>query len=342
MLEEDIDRIQVSDPSTDEDFFDEELEGDVISDTPEVIFTEEVVQISSGEALTSSETAEITNRTRTPVILLAGDQESGKTTLLASLFWCFQRGPFAEFSFCDSRTLMGLERRSWKSRTASMGSVPEIDRSKLATRRYLHLQLADLSSTITNLIFCDLPGELFEAVINRPAASKDIIELGRADHLAILIDGAKLRRLDLRLGARRNAWLLMRGLLDSKELGPSVPIELVFTKIDLFGGEPLSTESKVDPVLFASEEDTVAYIEEVKRSFMNEFVPKGINLRFFETAAQETSQKYELGHGIEPLIMKWVREFRIAEPLIERKVTESNSEREIDQFCEREMNTVND
>lgn len=332
------DEVQPLDSSTQENMIDEDVEADATP--PETVPAEEIFSISSGEALTSPETAEITSRARAQVILLAGAQESGKTTLLASLFWCFQRGPFAQFSFSDSFTLMGLERRSWRSRTASMELVPHIERSKLATRRYLHLQLATANTLkLTDLLFCDLPGELFEAVVNRPSAASDITELGRADHLTLLVDGAKLRRLDLRQSAQRDAWLLLRGLLDSKQLSLSVPIEVVFTKIDMFGGDPLETERAVDPDLFASEAETMAYIQDVKRDFSNEFAPMRVNLSFFETAAQDTSQKYELGYGVDALLTKWATEVRPPTPLIDDIAIEYPPEREFDKFCEREMNS---
>jgi len=333
------DKVEPLEPSTQETGLDEELEGDAfVAQPPERVPAEETFPISSGEALTSQETAEITMRTRVPVILLGGAQESGKTTLLASLFWCFQRGPFSGFLFRDSFTLMGLERRSWRSRTASMGLVADIDRSKLATRRYLHLQLkAESALGLTDLVFCDLPGELFEAVVNRPSASGEISELGRADHVTILIDGAKLRRLDLRQSAQRDAWLLLRGFLDSKELSTSVPVEIVFTKIDLFGGEALDTESTVDQNLFVSEGQAMGFIENVKRDFKNEFEPMGIQLTFFETAAQETGSKYELGHGIAPLLKKWASAVRPPSPVIDNQALKYPVDREIDKFCEREM-----
>lgn len=94
-----------------EELFEEgEDDDDATNVSPVRVPSPEVITLPSGEALTAQETEEITSKTRARVIMVAGAPLSGKTTLMYCLFLCFQRGPFANYSFTESRTLMGLER----------------------------------------------------------------------------------------------------------------------------------------------------------------------------------------------------------------------------------------
>ena len=297
---------------------------------------DDVVSISSAEALTSSETLPIVAQSRARVVLVAGEQKSGKTTLIASIFLCFQRGPFADLRFEHSATLRGLERRSWLSRTASMGSAADTERTRVGSRNYLHLKLKDLNLVSHDLLFCDLSGEIFERVINSPASAAEIEELDRIDHLTLLIDGAKVRRLDQRQGAQRDARLLLRGLLDAGALSRSVPIEVVFTKIDLLTSGPMENESDVDPTLFASEDDSRSFIESIRNEIEREFKDRADTLRFFETVARDKDEIHKLGAGIDGLLQKWIGELRPPSPTLEPLGIISGG-REIDKFSEREM-----
>src|SRR5581483_8028165 len=50
------------------------------------------------------------------VVLLAGDSNSGKTTLFAAIYERLLDGPFGEFLFAGSRTLHGFESRCFENR----------------------------------------------------------------------------------------------------------------------------------------------------------------------------------------------------------------------------------
>lgn len=322
-----------------EELFDEEGEEadstDNLDDAfPATVTSSEVIILPSGEALTSIETGEIAAQARPRVIMLAGAQRSGKTTLLASLFQCFQRGPFAKYLFSDSRTLKGFERRCWPSRTASMGRKADTDRTKFGTQNYLHLKVRKKrAATPVDLIFCDLSGEIFERAVNSTEACAEIEELSRIDHLALLVDGNKLRRIDLRAGAHRDARLLLRSLLDSKALSPAIPVEIVFSKIDLFGETPSKAEDKD---LYASLEDTELFLKQIKKNISREFSDMKIKVRFIETVARADNPKYNLGQGLEKLLPYWAEEVPPPQPVLTFEPVRT-LEREIDKFLEREM-----
>src|SRR5258706_16328307 len=96
-----------------------------------------------GYRLDSGGANEVTAQSLTNVILFAGTAESGKTTLLATLYLLFQKGPFATFSFAGSRTLVGFERRVHNARLSSKLSIPRTERSKSSELLHLPVRKTD-------------------------------------------------------------------------------------------------------------------------------------------------------------------------------------------------------
>src|SRR6188768_15789 len=72
---------------------------------------EDGIWLRGGEALELEEAANICRKGQTKVVLLAGPRESGKTTIITSLYESFQDAPFGGYSFAGSETLVGFERR---------------------------------------------------------------------------------------------------------------------------------------------------------------------------------------------------------------------------------------
>ena len=65
----------------------------------------EVVSLSNGRALTQEQANELARSALTRLIVILGESDSGKTTLLAHINERLQRGPLGEMSFAGSRTL---------------------------------------------------------------------------------------------------------------------------------------------------------------------------------------------------------------------------------------------
>ncbi|MGH7263436.1 MAG: TRAFAC clade GTPase domain-containing protein, partial [Candidatus Rokuibacteriota bacterium] len=83
----------------------------------------------------------------TRVVLIAGAPDSGKTTLLAGLYECFQRGPFAGYVFRGSETLSAIERRCHLGRIDSGRAAAETARTLGgAGQRWLHLRVGAAGS----------------------------------------------------------------------------------------------------------------------------------------------------------------------------------------------------
>jgi hypothetical protein len=87
------------------------------------------VSLPGTDEFTLMSASEITVAHLTRVIVVAGEADSGKTTLLASLIDRFQRGPFSDYRFAGCKTLMGFEQRCHLARLKSGGTIPDTDRT---------------------------------------------------------------------------------------------------------------------------------------------------------------------------------------------------------------------
>ena len=90
----------------------------------------DVEPLYSGKKLTSDQAASILRASPARVISIAGAKDSGKTTLLARIHEYFHEGPFSEYSFSGSRTLMGFGLVSWNAMMASGRHKADTERTK--------------------------------------------------------------------------------------------------------------------------------------------------------------------------------------------------------------------
>ncbi len=100
----------------------------------------------------------------TRVIVLAGPNDSGKTTLLASIFEHFLQGALAGYLFAGCETSPAFDSRCHLSRTDSGRRTEDTERTKsFSEQTMLHLRVRDeaLLNPPRDLLLSDLRGELF-------------------------------------------------------------------------------------------------------------------------------------------------------------------------------------
>lgn len=127
------------------------------------------------------------------VVVWAGERESGKTTLSAELYER-QRRPGVAYYFAGSETLLAFEQRAHPARAASGRRVRETRRTERDPegRELLHLALAEAGVPPINLLFADLPGEVFRDIRDNVTHPDEIPLLRRADKLAFVADGFRI------------------------------------------------------------------------------------------------------------------------------------------------------
>ena len=241
-------------------------------------------------AMKPEATYEITRSSFARIIICAGEQRSGKTTLLASLYDAFQQGPIGSLSFAGSRTLHGYERRVHHSRIASGGDRPDTDRTKPREGfQFLHLRLRDSTTNErTDLLFGDMSGELYKTLRDSTAECRKHQFIGAAHEFVVLVDGRKIEQ-----GEHAEAFGhvagLVRALLDAQVLTKRSRVRVLTTKWDLLELQGRNDERR--------------RVEDFERHFRETFGARVATITCARSAARpETGDPT----GLESLLIDWV------------------------------------
>lgn len=256
----------------------------------------ERVYLHDGGALDAEAAASVMREAITRVIVVAGPADSGKTTLVASLYEQFQSGSFGGFLFGGSRTLIGFEHRCFEARLASGRAEPDTERTKgRDVEKFLHLKLASevTPATPRDLLLSDLPGELFRLARDSQDECERIVALKRADHVAVLIDGAKLLTAAGRITAYDDARILTRSFVEAGMIGTSTILDVVFTKWDLVEGH-------------ADRGEIEAYAARIERTLHDQFSSRVGRLNIFRVVARDPNTGGQ--HGLEELLRSFVQD----------------------------------
>lgn len=192
-----------------------------------------------GEALTLAEAGVITASGPSRLVVLAGDQKCGKTTLLTSIYEKFLKGPFCDLTFAESLTLPGFEQRAFQARMDSGRDRADTPRTNLPEGlKVLHLCLVaeDPEPRRVHALFGDLSGERYRLSRESTADAQELQFLRRTDQLCLLVDGRRLADPRERHGALGEAHGTLRSLLEAQVLGGESQIDLVCSKWDLVHG----------------------------------------------------------------------------------------------------------
>lgn len=191
--------------------------------------------VHTGKSLTLVEMSAVLARSFAKVIVIAGDAESGKSTLLATLYEQFQHGPFADLEFAGSLTLHGFEERIHDSRIASFRAQSVTPRtSRQDGVRFLHLKVkAQECKAMTELLISDLAGELFEDLRSSTDACRRFPALRRADCFVCVVDGEALVDSQRCHRVTVQARDFVRSVLDASVLPDGGGVQLLLTKWDV-------------------------------------------------------------------------------------------------------------
>ena len=230
---------------------------------------------------------------------MAGPPDSGKTTLLTSLYECFQRGPFCDYLFVGSRTLPGFERRCHLARIASGRTKADTERTRPGQGyQLLHLRVRakDLGKPPQDLLFSDLPGETFRLVKDSTEECKSLTLLRRADHFVLLLDANRLVRVEYRAETASDGESLLRSCLDAQMLGRFSLVNILFTKWDLVRAR-------------AEESATEEYIASLKARMKSRFASRVGRLRFFRVAVRPVGgSELPFAYGLSNIFPAWVED----------------------------------
>ena len=281
----------------------EEYDGDAESSTNMIVLfdqeqaNQDFIDLPSGEALNVVGVDEFLRWRPIRLITIVGDSDSGKTTLITSIYEQFLRGSFAGHSFAGSRTLIGLERRTYLSRFDSGLSVPDTPRTSLSDDlRFFHIAgvSEDEQRIRTDLMLSDRAGEKYRQARDHSDAVSELIEVANADRLVLLLDGERLTIPKERTNAIASVRQTLRALLDGGVLDKTTCVQVVITKIDLIIKQAESEQGK-----------TQTFIDKFKEILRQTFIDKLEELTFFEIAARDPTGGLPPAHGVDKLLENW-------------------------------------
>lgn len=193
------------------------------------------VDLCAGTELSAGDAEAVTLRTPVHLVVLAGAAESGKTTVLASIYEHLSQGPFAAFQFAGSRSLLGFEQICHLNRLVSGGTHPDTPRTVPTDEAaYYHLALRGLSEGAQrrHVLLSAVSGELFRLAKNSREDCQRLTFLHRANTIVVLVDGARLAIPEQRTNAQSDASSVLDSFLDAQMIPCRCRVEFVFTKMD--------------------------------------------------------------------------------------------------------------
>jgi len=275
------------------------------------------ISLSSGDALDLSSASAITATARARLIVIAGAEASGKTTLITALYESFQAGAFAGFLFGGSSSLAGFEQRCYRARIASGADVADTTRTKIDQPRFLHLivRKSETGDGRQHLLISDIAGEVFRLARDSTTECKKLGFLVRADTLVVLVDGEKLAVLKTRAEATTDAFSLIRSCLDAEMVGAATNLMIVVTKWD---------------EVQAAGESATGYVDHMDAEAALRFRSRVKRLSFLRIAARPRSGRgLVFAYGCDQLLKEWVEHLNGATPLMP---SSSTPVRQIERF----------
>jgi energy-coupling factor transporter ATP-binding protein EcfA2 len=252
------------------------------------------IALFTGEELSLKDIKFLTFKFRTKIIMIIGEADSGKSTLLAVLHDLFQLGPFANFLFAGSTTQIGFERRCHPSRLNSNASTPDTERTKTNEFNFLHLAVKkkdEIDNEASHLLLSDISGEKFRLARDSSASMLELDLLKSVNNLIILIDGLRVSNKLLRAATILNAATFIVKALDEKIFNSSTRLNIVLSKWDCLYNDK-----------------TFDFTESIEKPFLTQFSNRLEEISFSKIAARpdKITNGIGYGYGLAELLTQWV------------------------------------
>ena len=249
----------------------------------------------SGRPLEIVEARDLSMRARATVVALAGMIESGKTSLLARLHQQFQAGPVAGYDFAGSRTLPHFEELNWKATIESGSGKPMMDHTSLTyNNSLLHIAVREVGNAAESIdvLLNDISGDTFPEAITNESVCETLLCLRRADHVAVLVDGAALADRGRRHDHCAKAKNFVQRVLQTGQIGKQTVLHLVITKRD--------------ELLKEGHEESLEAATRLEGEFTSKFTSRVAKLYTWRLAAQPHDRSMPTYEIIADLFGTWV------------------------------------
>ncbi len=254
-----------------------------------------MIEIVSGEALDRTGLAGLLRAYAAKKVVLVGQHKAGKTTLLASLFGLFCRGPVQGISFVSSRTIVGFAKRQYLALLSSGGqksATPRTSRDDGVS--YFHLALS-IAGRPVQLVISDRSGEAYEDASKQTELIGEFEEFEFADRICFVIDATKVVNEGTRAIYVRRVKQLIHALSDNGALRPNVPIDLLVNKIDVLEA---STNKEI----------LLEKVSAFERNAIGELTSASLNVGTYRISALPHARP-SLGYvGLPEMLLRWTEQ----------------------------------
>jgi hypothetical protein len=255
------------------------------------------VELYAGKELSAGDAETVAIRSPVHVVVFAGAEGSGKTTVLASIYERLSQGPLAGFQFGGSRSLLGFEQICYLNRLASGGVRPDTPRTVPTDEvAYYHLALKGIQeggAGVHHVLLSAVSGELFRLARNSREDCERLTFLRRADAIVVLIDGARLAVPDQRTNAQADASGILESFLDAGMVTANCRIDLVFSKLDR---------------IIATGESAIEFLKKTQEKLEVKFRTRVPSLAFRQIAARPdpSLSNADLKDGLAEAFASWM------------------------------------
>ena len=205
-----------------------------------------------GEALDDDAKINLINAKQKPeVTVLVGFVGYGKTSFVASCYHTLlTTGGIGGFTFFDSDTLVGLERRLYLRRCSeqNIDLVPETKRTLRGEPYLLTFRLSHPEEGEKVVVFSDHSGEDYQEYKDKKAKLDTDVLLRNADRLLFFVDCQKLLSQDY-LTMRSQYLQLIQNMKEYSCIRDTARIQFVFNKYDLVAGKENSYQKRKESFL---------------------------------------------------------------------------------------------
>jgi len=250
------------------------------------------VTLRDGKMLSVAAMDRLSRQQDTTLVVLVGPPDSGKTTLVSSIYEQVRATKIPGLWFTGSQTLMAFEERCHLSRLASNLEEPATERTKYSEEQtfyHLRTRSEEPPHPLTELFLFDVAGEGFRELSTTHDACRRLDALGRADYLAVLLDGKRLTNPRTRYLAIEECINFLQCAKDSNAMANDCEVQVVVSKSDEL---PADAGKKLLPE-----------IEAFIRQRLADQYPK---LVFAHVAARpESKSPLEHAHGVAAILKYW-------------------------------------
>jgi Double-GTPase 2 len=250
------------------------------------------VEICSGDAMHLEDLAALARATPVRTVALVGDHRAGKTTLLASIYAMFCKGPFGGMAFAGSRTLVGFAKRHHLALLNSGRTDPTTPRtSRDEPVAFFHLALSGAVGPQVHLVISDRSGEAYGDARIDTDLIQNLPELQQSDRICFLLDGAKLASREQRPAYARQFKQMIHALLDNGALVNVKAVEVLATKFDL--------------TKRGNAEEQLKCLDTYERSLTAEFKARGLTVECYRICALPKADQSVGFLGLDEAIKRW-------------------------------------